>query len=162
MNRALFPTQYEKAYVDSFHLYWSRANMPSADRLGKGIKAWIKMRHLRPENTILIGCIELYIQRIESTKQVRSRGRDEIVTYAYKPHFASWLNDSGWLDYVERATISKMLPISTQKPAQRPSFKASDYQSTPPITPLRPASQILAERRERDRQNNSPNPVDIP
>lgn len=143
MTPNLFATQYDAAYVVAFRLYWSRANMPSADRLGNGIGEWTKTRHIRPDNSIFLCCVELYLLKIEGTKRVRQSGRDSKVEYTIKPHFRKWLHDRTWGDFLEAATASQSLPTAPEQPVQRRSFKASDFPE--PLTrPTRTAAQIIA------------------
>lgn len=153
MNRSLFPVQYEPGYLEAYKLYWSRANMPSADRPGNGSGEWRATRHFRPDNAILLRCIELYLQKIESTKRTRQNGRDSKVEYAPKPHFRKWLRDRTWDDYQERASLdhlaAQMAPQVAQEGPTRRSFKASDLPDPIRTGPLKSRQQILDEHKAR-------------
>lgn len=165
MNLVLFPTQYDEGFEQCWRLYRSRCESPNCMRKDEACTVWVKTRNIRPELPIMLRCIALYLDQVEAAKKVNRNGRDEKTTY-YKLHFASFLspNKLAWRDFVDRATASLALSqiAATEAPVlhTRPSFKASNYSTEERTTPLRPASQILAERRERDRQNNSPTPVD--
>lgn len=154
MNRPLFPVQYSDDYEQVYRLYRSRAEMPSCMRKSDGYAAWIKTRNIRPELPIMLLCVSLYLDQLEGTKRVRQNGRDSKVEYCAKLHLSTYLNKMAWQDFVERATASKALsqiaPTEAQTPAARSSFKATDYFSPPRTSPLKPISQILAEKRERD------------
>lgn len=164
MNLALFPTSYEPAFETSWRLYRSRAESKTAMSKAEGAAAWSKQRKYLPDLPILLSCISLYLDQLESTKRVRNNGRDTSTEYTFKKHFATFLNKQIWRDFYEQATaslaLSQIPATEAQERPQARSFKAIDYFTPERTTPLRPASQILAERRERDRQNNSPTPID--
>lgn len=151
MNRALFHTSYPLEYLSAYKLYWSRANMPSADRLGNGIGEWNKSKHIRPDQETFLCCISLYLDVVEATKRVIQNGRDYKVEYTIKPHFRKWIKDRTWEDFLERAMLVPKVQIaeSAPQPTLKP-FKAADYDRPDLPVKYRSKDDILAERRQKN------------
>lgn len=96
----------------------------------------------------MIRCINLFLDKKESTKRVTNSGRDTKVVYQFKEHFSSWLNGRGWEDYLEQAQLATLVQIEAPQPATRPAFRASSLPD--PLTrPTRTAAEILASHRNR-------------
>lgn len=157
MNRSLFPTSYPDDYERAWKLYRSRCESENCMRKDEGFQVWNRTRNLRPELPIMLGCIKLYLDQVESAKRVIRNGRDEKVTY-YKLHFATFLSPTklAWRDFVERATasqaaLSQIPATEARTPVQRRVISSEEYLDTLRTTskpqPLKSIRQILAERR---------------
>jgi len=149
MDNDLFPTSYPHDYLEAYKKYWSRANMPSADRIGNGIGEWTKTRHIRPPHLIMMRCINLYLDRIELTRRTYLRGRDERIEYVMKPHFRKWLYDKSWRDYLDAAIAQRDSALAEAPATVRRAFRASEHDVPDAAPKLRPWREIAAEVQAR-------------